>query len=1391
MVTLIVNCLSFNRSYHWLFLFLFLLPLNGMAQRKHMFEVKNGCFLYDDRPFQIVSGEMHYSRIPHQYWRHRMRMLKALGLNAVATYVFWNIHETEPGKWDFGGDKNLREYIRIAQEEGLLVILRPGPYVCAEWEFGGYPWWLLNVSGLELRCDNSRFLSYTEFYLNRLYQEIGDLLVTRGGPVIMVQVENEFGSYVAQRKDISLEEHKRYNLKIRALLNKVGFDTVLFTSDGTWLFDGGAVDGALPAANGENDVANLKKTVGNYTNGKGPYMVAEFYTGWLAHWGEPHPLTDASAIARKAEEFLRNNVSFNLYMVHGGTNFGFMSGANYDGKHDIQPDLTSYDYDAPISEAGWATSKYDSLRAVIGKWIGGGLPPVPSPLPSIAVPSIRLTRVADVLGYLCKGDKVTGDTPYPFERLNQGYGYVLYSRHFAQPVSGTLDIPGLRDYAVVYVNGKKQGVLDRRDKCYRMDIDIPFNATLQILVENMGRINYGTEIVNNYKGIVSPVMINGVEVKGGWEMYRLPMSEAPDLDSMPSSDVYSNEPLRLNGLAGRPLVYEGAFSLKETGDTFLDLRGWGKGIVFVNGKHLGRYWNIGPQQFLYVPGVWLHKGVNKILIFEQLNAGRKTEIRAAKLPGTMVAYRDAGLPVEERVNDLLTRMTLEEKAGQLLCPLGWDMYAFNGKKVEVSRRFRQLLKERHVGMLWATYRADPWTKKTLENGLTPRLAAEAGNALQRYAFEHTRLGIPLFLAEEAPHGHMAIGATVFPTGIGLAATWSSALMREVGEIISREIRLQGAHISYGPVLDLARDPRWSRVEETFGEDPVLSGSLGAALIQGLGGGELQKPYATLATLKHFIAYGVPEGGQNGSFSNVGSRELLTNFLPPFREATDAGALSVMTSYNSLDGIPCTSNRYLLTQLLRREWGFRGFTVSDLYSIEGLHTSHYVASSTDEAAVMALRSGLDVDLGGDAYAALPRLVREKKVDEAWVDSAVRRVLRLKFEMGLFEHPYVDPVKAGTEVRSDTSIRLARKCAQQLVTLLKNDKGLLPLSAGLRKVAVVGPNADNVYNLLGDYTAPQEAGTVVTVLEGIRRKIGASRVEYAKGCAVRDTTCNEVEQAVAAARSADVVIAVVGGSSARDFRTDYQETGAAVAARNVVSDMECGEGFDRSSLTLMGRQMELLKALKATGKPLVVIYIEGRPLDKTWAATEADALLTAWYPGQEGGNGIADVLFGDFNPAGRLPVSVPRSVGQLPVYYNKKNPPGHDYVELSSSPLYPFGFGLSFSAFSYSDLNIKQKGATSFEVSFVVRNTGSYAGDEVAQLYLRDEYASVVQPVKQLKRYERFFLRKGESRRVCFSLEKTDFSLINADMERVVEPGIFRIEVGASSDDIRLTTKIEIQ
>ncbi|WP_286727994.1 MULTISPECIES: glycoside hydrolase family 3 N-terminal domain-containing protein [Sphingobacterium] len=780
----------------------------------------------------------------------------------------------------------------------------------------------------------------------------------------------------------------------------------------------------------------------------------------------------------------------------------------------------------------------------------------------------------------------------------------------------------------------------------------------------------------------------------------------------------------------------------------------------------------------------------RILLMAAMTTLLCPQLQAQQLP-----YKNSALPIEKRVSDLLGRMTVEEKVGQLSKLLGWDMYSKNGKQVTISNKLRKAVKEQHIGLLWATLRADPWTQKTLLNGLSPVEAARATNAIQRYMVDSTRLGIPLLLSEEAPHGHMAIGATVFPTAIGQASTWNPQLIQAMASTIAMETYAVGGKNGYGPVLDLARDPRWSRTEETYGEDPYLIGQMGSAMIRGFQGEKIGERDKIIGTLKHFVAYAAPDGGHNGESVSFGERSLKQYFLPPFARAVKSGAGSVMTAYNSIDGIPCSANSWLLNDILRKDWGFKGFVVSDLLSISGLNGGHATAATAEEAASQSIHAGLDVDLSGTGYGSnLLRAVQEGLVEPAVLDTAVARVLRMKFNLGLFDHPYVDEKLVAQKVATTQNKTVARQVARESIVLLKNDQHILPLSKSLKRIAVIGPNADNPYNQLGDYTAPQADGKVQTLLTGIRAAVGNStKVDYVKGCAIRDTSNSDIAAAVAAAKQADAVVLVLGGSSARDFKTSYQATGAANVDPNTVSDMESGEGFDRVSLDMMGDQIKLLKAIQATGKPLVLVTIMGRPLNLNWAADNVAAIVNAWYPGQEGGLAVADVLFGDYNPAGRLPISVPRSVGQLPVHYNHTKPKHHDYVEMSAKPLYAFGYGLSYSSFDYSNLQISLKEAEhdfACTVSFDIANNGKLAGDEVAQLYVVDEVSSVVTPVMQLKRFERKNIAAGKKERYSFQLTKEDLKLWSPSKAWKTEKGKFKFLVGASSDDIRLKGEMEL-
>lgn len=738
---------------------------------------------------------------------------------------------------------------------------------------------------------------------------------------------------------------------------------------------------------------------------------------------------------------------------------------------------------------------------------------------------------------------------------------------------------------------------------------------------------------------------------------------------------------------------------------------------------------------------------------------------------------------QDKIELLLSQMTLEEKCGQLTCPIGFNFYGKNGDSLWLADDFISMMDTLPLGSCWAVLRADPWSRKTVETGLHPRESARLLNMMQRHAVENTRLGIPLLFCEETPHGHMAVGTTVFPTGIGQASTWDCDLLEQMGKVMGKEVRLQGAQVGYGPVLDIARDPRWSRVEETMGEDPYLSGTLGAAIVQGM-----QKNVC--ATLKHLAAYGIPQGGHNAATAEVGQNRLMTDYLPSFKKAIcEGGAKTVMTSYNTIDGVPCSANEWLLQEVLRNLWDFKGVVFSDLNAVNAIYATQHVASDPAEAAAMALKAGVDIDLGGYNYGGyLKEALQRGLVSEADIDRAVRHVLQLKFDLGLFENPYVDEALAESKVGMKENAQLAKQVALESAVLLKND-GVLPFGEQIKKVAVIGPNADNMYNQLGDYTAPQDPDRIVTMLEGIREK-GRAEVTYAKGCAVRDENDTDIDEAVKIAKAADVVVLVVGGSSARDFKTSYEETGAAIV-NEFISDMDCGEGYDRSTLKLLGKQEELMQRIYETGKPVVTVYIQGRPLDMNLAAEKSNALMTIWYPGMEGGSALADILWGDYNPAGRLPISIPRSVGQIPVYYSQ--PQTGDYVEETSKPLFPFGYGLSYTQFEYSDLKVDSvpESPGVFFVSITVKNVGPCDGEEVVQLYVRDEVASIAPASKLLKSFQRVPINKGETKEVTFYLTERDLAVYSKEKGWHVEPGGFTIMVGGNSENCALSATIEVK
>lgn len=757
-------------------------------------------------------------------------------------------------------------------------------------------------------------------------------------------------------------------------------------------------------------------------------------------------------------------------------------------------------------------------------------------------------------------------------------------------------------------------------------------------------------------------------------------------------------------------------------------------------------------------------------------------------PAVREAYRNSAMPVSLRVSDLLRRMTLEEKAGQLLCLQGWETYSRDGRDVALSDVLRHAVDSLHAGSLYAVMRADPWTRRTFDNGLDSALGLEALTLMQQYAMDSTRLGIPLLFMEEAVHGLMAIDATTFPTGLCVASTWNPDLVREMGRTVAGQTAGRGASVCLGPVLDIAVDPRWSRTEETYGEDPYLAGVMGSAALSGIREGSDGGDNA-VAALKHFAAYGSPRGGHNGAPSDVNALLLYNMHLPAFRRAVSDGASMIMTSYNTVDGVPVTCNAYLLDTLLRGEWGYDGVVISDLYSIDGIAGAG-VAADLQEAAVEALTAGCDIDLGGSAYRHLAEAVRAGTVDESLLDRAVSRVLRLKFELGLFDRSCGSG--RGVNVSADEAsggAALAYRVASEGIVLLENKGGVLPLSRdSIRRIAVIGPNADAPYNMLGDYTAPQREGKTVTVLEGIRSAFPEAEVLYARGCAVRDTagSAEGMAEAVETARQADAVVLVLGGSSARDFRTSYAHTGAAEVSPSV-SDMESGEGMDRATLRLMGSQEALIRAVASAGRPLVTVYIEGRPLDMELASELSDALLTAWYPGEQGGNAVASVIAGDVSPSGRLPLSVPRSSGQLPVYYQQG--PLRDYTDMPGAPLYPFGYGLGYTSFSYDSISVSgPDSAGTVRVEVTVTNTGDRPGSEVVQVYMRDEVASARIFSSRLVAFSKLSMMPGETAVAAFDIGRESFVRYDAKGRPVLEPGLFGIMAGPSSAELPLAAEV---
>ncbi|MFH0992442.1 MAG: glycoside hydrolase family 3 N-terminal domain-containing protein [bacterium] len=753
----------------------------------------------------------------------------------------------------------------------------------------------------------------------------------------------------------------------------------------------------------------------------------------------------------------------------------------------------------------------------------------------------------------------------------------------------------------------------------------------------------------------------------------------------------------------------------------------------------------------------------------------------------LLDYKNPKLPIEDRVTDLLNRMTIEEKVAQMICIWGQKKTMFFDGEGNLDLKNIETHLRHGVGQIARL--------SDTAGGLNAREMAELANTLQKYFIENTRLGIPVIFHEECLHGLAAKDATSYPQPIGLASSFNPVLVEEIYTAIAEDTRSRGAHQALTPVVDVAREPRWGRVEETFGEDPYLVTQMGIASVNGFqGDGTFKEKNRVIATLKHFAAHGQPESGTNCAPVNVSERLLRDTFLHPFKEVLKkSNALSVMPSYNEIDGVPSHANTWLLRDVLRNEWGFEGIIVSDYYAITELHkrdeaSSHSVAKDKSDAALQAVKAGVNIEFPDpDCYPYLIQHVQDGTVDVAEIDELVAALLKYKFQLGLFDDPFVDPELTQNELGLERERELALRAAHETITLLKNDGGLLPLNLQqYHTLAVIGPNADR--RLLGGYSGKPKYYT--SVLQGIRDKVGSNaNVLYSEGCKITiggswdedrvafpDPEENQtlIREAAATAQKSDLIILVLGGN---------EQT-----SREAWSRIHLG---DRASLDLIGMQLDLVKAVRETGKPIVVLLFNGRPNSIAYLDAHIPAILECWYSGQETGRAVADVLVGDYNPSGKLPISIPRSVGHIPSFYNYKPSARRGYLGDDIRPLYPFGYGLSYTSFTFSNIRLEKSTIgldDSTTVYIDVKNSGMCTGEEVVQMYIHDLVGSVTRPVKELKGFKKITLDPGKSTTVTFPISPEHLSFTNIDMEYTVEAGEFEIMVGNSSRSEDLLTTI---
>jgi len=743
-------------------------------------------------------------------------------------------------------------------------------------------------------------------------------------------------------------------------------------------------------------------------------------------------------------------------------------------------------------------------------------------------------------------------------------------------------------------------------------------------------------------------------------------------------------------------------------------------------------------------------------------------------------YKNPKAPVQARVADLLKRMTLEEKVGQM------SMSSLSeASKSKIA-----------YGVL-----ESPFTNVYD--------IAQQSIAAKKYSREHTRLGIPPIQIGECLHGQLSAGATTFPQAIAQGSTWNPALIEQMGATIAYEASTSGVDEALSPLFDLIRDARYGRVEECFAEDPYLVGQLGSAFVRGMQGdpAKTKTSFAfdkVMCTGKHFAAYSKPIAGINLAPSELGERELRSMFLPPFKAAVqEANIAAIMPSYNEIDGIPAHSNEFLLKQILRKEWDFKGYVFSDYGGLSQLYNFHKVAKTASDAALLGIKAGVDLEASRpDVYGHLIELVKAGKVKEAQIDTAVARILTMKFKAVLFEKPLPDTARIKSRLHTEEHIKLSRQIAEESIILLKNEKSLLPLNISkLKSIAVIGPNANKVQ--YGDYSFTRDNLSGVTVLEGIKQFAGNSvKVNYAKGCELSGLDKSGFDEAVKTANESDAVVVVLGTTSVVWSGVGWNGQ----APGNEPKDpFTCGEGYDVTDINPQGVQRELLQAVYKTGKPVILVLVHGRPWSISWEKDNVPAILEAWYPGEKGGSAIANILFGKVNPSGRLNMSVPQSTGHIPVFYNYVNSskginrqhgtiekPGQDYVYSSTDPLFAFGYGLSYTSFQYDNLKVSKPVFSKNEqvsVSVDVKNTGVVAGKEVVQLYLGNKINSVSTPEMSLRRFSKIALAPGEVKTVNFTINSKDLAIWNRQMKLVTEPGTFDVMIAKAADNVVLKKQLE--